>query len=67
MRKLALLLSVMIAGAHAAPAPEANLKKWQDDKGVWHYGDSQTISPDAVTNSAAEAYRRGDYAAAFEE
>ena len=44
-----------------------SIKKWQDDKGIWHYGDTRPISPDAVTNSAADAYRRGDFAMAFEE
>ena len=64
------LFSVLLAaGVWAAPPPasEPNVKKWQDERGVWHYGDARPISPDAATNSAADAYRRGDYPAAFRE
>ena len=68
MRKLALWVVAILAGvAQAAPPPESNVKKWQDDKGVWHFGDARPLSPDAAVNSAAEAYRRGDYPTAFKE
>jgi hypothetical protein len=42
MRAMALLLAAVLAGVvQAAPAPESNVKKWQDEKGVWHYGDAR--------------------------
>ena len=64
-----LVLVLLAAGVRAAPpsASEPNVKKWQDETGVWHYGDARPVSPDAATNSAADAYRRGDYPAAFRE
>ena len=67
MRKIALLSIILATVAHAAPAPDMSLKKWRDEKGIWHYGDSRPVSPNAATNSAAEAYQRGDYVMAFGE
>ena len=69
MRKRAWwLAAVVVAGAAlAAPAPDANVKKWQDEQGVWHYGDARPAAPDSATNTAADAYRRGDYVVAFRE
>ncbi|MBS1224593.1 MAG: putative repeat protein, partial [Proteobacteria bacterium] len=69
MRKQAVWLAILLTGVAQAAAPpaEPNVKKWQDEKGVWHYGDARPASADAAGNSAAEAYQRGDYIKAFEE
>ena len=62
-----LILVLLATAALAAPVPEPNIKKWQDAKGIWHYGDARPASPDTATNSAADAYQRGDYGVAFRE
>ena len=70
-KTMVVLLTGAMLGAgwvYTSAAPqELGVKKWQDDQGVWHYGDARPVSPDAATNSAAEAYRRGDYTTAFQE
>jgi hypothetical protein len=67
MRAIILFLVVILTGIGRGRARDAGLKKWRDDKGIWHFGDSRPTAPDAATNSAADAYRRGDYNAAFSE
>ena len=69
MREIAVLVGGG-SGRHGPgrpPPDDSNVKKWQDESGIWHYGDARPAAPDAATNSAADAYRRGDYATAFRE
>ncbi|MEZ5583192.1 MAG: DUF4124 domain-containing protein [Candidatus Competibacteraceae bacterium] len=56
------LLTVGVLCASCMTAGAAGLYKWQDDKGVWHYSDSQ---PSSIV--AESAYQRGDYGTAFKE
>jgi len=69
MHKTVLLLLIALTSAvqAAPPSSDEKVNKWQDEKGVWHYGDIRTPSPDAVANAATDAYQRGDYATAFKE
>ncbi|HMQ12875.1 MAG TPA: hypothetical protein PKA43_03985, partial [Candidatus Competibacter phosphatis] len=66
MRAIILFLLIILTASVGA-APESGIQKWRDNKGTWHFGDSRPTAPDAATNSAADAYRRGDYNAAFSE
>ncbi|MCB1822475.1 MAG: sel1 repeat family protein, partial [Candidatus Competibacteraceae bacterium] len=59
--------AILTSLAQATIAQELGANKWQDEKGVWHYGDTRPAAPGAAANTAADAYQRGDYATAFQE